>query len=152
MSRSILLLFVLALCATASGQNNIEKWDKALDDSTKGKLKKIKTGRLAHGFAVFYFKSDKSIFSAQERLVCKTNGREDSASGFIACFRNDTLFRVYIRKNVRGGIRGVAIMYLDGYKILEQSIEGQLAIPEISSIKETAYRLLAKAKELVKKE
>jgi hypothetical protein len=148
MLKAISFLSIVFFSLITSGQSKIKEWDKAWDNSVRGKLKKIQVGNLSDGFAVFYFKSDKSIFSVEKRALYKTGGRSDSASSFSANFRNDTLFRVVIRSIVLHGKEGKAIIYLDDNKIVGQEIDGKVYIPEMSKIIETARQLLLRAKEL----
>src|SRR2546430_16462158 len=98
MFKASLLLSILFSSLFASGQNNVKEWDKVLRKSIKGKLKKIILGNRSNGFATFYFKSDKSVFSVVKREKYETNKRTDSSSSFCANFRNDTLFRIVIRR------------------------------------------------------
>jgi len=149
MQKATLIILMLFLSLFALGQSNVKEWDKALDNNVKGKLKRIKAGKLSNGFATFYFKSDKSVFSVEKRELYKTNKKIDSASSFSANFRNDTLFRVVIRRIVPLEKQGKVIMYLDGVKVLDQEVDGKVYVPEISKIIETAHQLLLKAKDVI---
>src|SRR5688572_22876748 len=149
MLKAPLLFSILMFSLFALGQSSVKELDKALDSRLKGKLKKIIVGKRSNGFATFYYKSDKAVCSVEKREAYKTGGRTDSASSFSANFRNDTLFRVVIRRAVPLEKQGWVIMYLDEDRVLVQDGEGKVYIPEISKIIEYAHQLREKAKELI---
>lgn len=131
------------------GQSKIKEWDKEWDKKVKGKLKLLRSGKKSSGFATFYYKSNKAIFSVEKRDLFQSKSRPDSGVSFSANFINDTLFRVVIWRTEPEEKPGHAIIYLDGNKILDQYIKGKVYIPEISKIIDRAYQLLSQAKALV---
>src|SRR4051812_38985185 len=97
--KTLLLLFISSILFLSSiaQSNNIEDWDKDLRSKIKGKLKSIKIGNRATGTAIFYYKSNKSIFA----IVKRHQHGFDSVSSISANFQNDTLFRLVVTRFLR---------------------------------------------------
>jgi hypothetical protein len=144
---SFLLLFT---SAQSFGQTNVKELDDSVSNRIKGRLKIISTGKRSNGLGIFYYKSNKSVFGVTKNEWYKSNNRNDSSSSFSANFRNDTLFRIVIKRKLPSEKQGRVIMYLDGDKIVAQEVIGFVYIPEISTLKEKSYQLLYEAKELIK--
>jgi hypothetical protein len=142
MKSLLLLFFSISSLSCISQSNNIDDWDNDWDSKVKGKLKSIKVGNRATGTAIFYYKSNKSIFS----IVKRSQHGWDSVSSICANFQNDTLFRVVVTRHLRGGSQGSAIVYLEGKQIIEQKVTGIVFIPPIPTIVDSSYKMLEYAK------
>ncbi|MBO9203820.1 MULTISPECIES: hypothetical protein [Niastella] len=138
----LLLISSISFLSSIAQSNQVDGWDKDWDSKVKGKLKSIKVGSRATGTAIFYYKSNKSIFS----IVKRSQHGWDSVSSICANFQNDTLFRVSITRGLRDNTRGSAIIYLKGNKLIEQKIAGIIFIPSILSLIDSSYKMLEYAK------
>jgi P2-related tail formation protein len=143
-----LLLFLISIISFLSSiaqSNSIDDWDKGWLSKTKGKLKSIKVGNRGAGTQIFYYKSNKSIFSIVKRSL---HGL-DSASSICTNFQNDTLFRVVVTRHLRGGTQGSAIVYLDGNQIIEQKVTGVVFIPPVPTLIDSSSKMLEYAKKVL---
>jgi len=136
------LICNISFLSSRAQSDDIAHWDKEWSSKIKGKLKHITIGNLATGTAIFYYKSDKSIFAIVKR---KQHGA-DSASSIGANFQNDTLFRVTVTRTLRNNTRGSAIIYLKGNKLIEQKVSGTIFIPPTPTLIDSSYKMLEYAK------
>lgn len=138
----LLLITIISFFPSIAQSNKIADWDKDWDSKVKGKLKSIKVGNRATGTAIFYYKSNKSIFS----IVKRSQHGWDSVSSICANFQNDTLFRVVVTRQLRNSTKGAAIIYLEGNKLIEQKVDGIIFIPSMPTLIDSSYKMLESAK------
>jgi hypothetical protein len=137
----LLLIYIISFLSSIA-QSNIDGWDKDWGSKVRGKLKSIKVGNRAIGTAIFYYKSNRSIFS----IVKRSQHGWDSVSSICANFQNDTLFRVVVTRHLRGSTQGTAIVYLDGNQIIEQKVTGVVFIPPAPTLIDSSNKMLEYAK------
>jgi len=141
----LVIASVISFLSCIAQHTNVDELDKSLASKVKGKLKKVTIGTKATGTAIYYYKSNKSVFSIYKN---KTYG-VDSVSSFSTYFQNDTLFRIVIIRYLRNHSSGKAIIYLAGNNLIDQKITGTVFVPDVPTLIDSSYKMLENAKAVI---
>jgi len=139
----VLLASMLTVSQISFSQPTVKELDKSNGEQIKGKLTRIKLGKGLDRVVIFFYKSDKRLYSVQK------NEKLDSYSSpetYQFAFINDTLLRAYYFKlDSRLKKHVIAIKYLTGEITIALSVKGDLPFPANSILieKSIAYRKFA---------
>ena len=119
-------------------QESVKDLDQKFRREIKGKLAKVQVGKRSSRIGIYYYKSDKRLYSIlQSEKADSSSTRETFQFAYI----NDTLLRVYyfkleprLRKHV------IAVKYLVQGTTVALDIKGDLSIPDNATFIEKSLK------------